>query len=1234
MDRSTQSEDRKAKARERMQKAKASETAEQAEQRKSRNRERMAEKRRCQSQGERVQSQLFDRERKTKSRATETAEKRDKRLRTVKEQTTQARAAETPDKRETRMDKYNKLQREIHEQIVNSLYKDSSWICNTCHGTMNRGQMPAQAWANGLQLSDPPEELRDLKPLELRLISQRIPFMKMIGLPKGQQKAIHGPAINVPTKLDSVCSLLPRLPTDAQILPMKLKRKLMYKGHYLYDYIRPQKVIGALRWLKQHNPLYKDITICEDWEAHWQEEDQDLWEALINQNPDDTTDMDTDPPITYTPDMSGLSMACNPPAADNIHVIADHHGYSVEDVASDVNCFFSAAHIGMTDAGIQSVSPNVLRQQVVQYLKTTDNITRYKDFIADPGQLHSRLEHPSVDNGCGYDVEMPEDDDFAISLIPDRADRQQEIWNRYVNRLESGAWADNVSIQAVADMLQVEIHILATLNPDHPTVVTPVGDFDMLPAVIIGLIGQQHYVALHKKPNDSVDDNNQQSSSDDNHAEDQQALEETTPMRGLQFETCMQEDDPQDPNDIHSIAPGENQRPKAFLTDENFELLANPDKYPHGDFGYSVTRQKKLTFRKYFNQRILDADGRFAKDVEYLLAAQYVVEAKQVSDDSSIALRQTRDRVLRGGGVNAGLIRDAHNMKSMLRTDAAVKFLKNVRGSPAYWHKVLYDLLAMVRQLGTPTWFLTLSAADMQWPEIIQSIGRQYGQTFTDEAVAAMSWNEKCNWLRANPVTAARQFQYRLEVFFHDFLCSAAQPIGEVDFFIRVEFQARGSPHAHTIIWIKDAPRLRTHSDEEICDFINRYQTCNINDDSMTFQQHRHSATCKRGTRCRFAFPHAPSSKTIIARPPVEGSESALSSDRKVEILNAVKKCLNDENTEADITLADLLNKAKVTDADYHRALSMSNTGKTVILKRPPAAQWTNSFNEDILRTWKANMDLQYILDPYSCMMYVTSYMMKSEKAMSELLSKVSKEAGSEDIKAQLNKVGSTFLNHREVSAQEAAYRLLSIPLKKSSRTVVFINTSPKDKRVAILKPASVISGMDQDDENIFCVNLIDRYAARPRDLDNISLAEFAATYAMSYRNNEEQDHSDHLPDIAEDLDAPSRRNERITLQNQLGVMYKRSRECVIRFHKEREDGEPKYRYKLMLYWPWRSEDELLGQYESFQQHYEDVEQTVKTNEDRYTFRETGIDQALDDLQEYGPPQHAWDLLAPGAQEQ
>ena len=49
-----------------------------------------------------------------------------------------------------------------------------------------------------------------------------------------------------------------------------------------------------------------------------------------------------------------------------------------------------------------------------------------------------------------------------------------------------------------------------------------------------------------------------------------------------------------------------------------------------------------------------------------------------------------------GQMIIAGILKDSANMKPMIYTDAAVKLLQNARGSPAYWHSTLYDVLAMV----------------------------------------------------------------------------------------------------------------------------------------------------------------------------------------------------------------------------------------------------------------------------------------------------------------------------------------------------------------------------------------------------------------------------------------------------------------------------------------------------------------------------------------------------------
>ena len=118
--------------------------------------------------------------------------------------------------------------------------------------------MPCQAVANGLQLDDIPEPLQQLTSLERQLLATRIPFMKLVNLIRGRQRSLHGPVVNVPAMFDRVCSLLPRIPETAGLIRVKLKRQLKYKGHFMYQMVRPDVVKKALNWLLK-TTLYQNV---------------------------------------------------------------------------------------------------------------------------------------------------------------------------------------------------------------------------------------------------------------------------------------------------------------------------------------------------------------------------------------------------------------------------------------------------------------------------------------------------------------------------------------------------------------------------------------------------------------------------------------------------------------------------------------------------------------------------------------------------------------------------------------------------------------------------------------------------------------------------------------------------------------------------------------------------------------------------------------------------------------
>ena len=57
-----------------------------------------------------------------------------------------------------------------------------------------------------------------------------------------------------------------------------------------------------------------------------------------------------------------------------------------------------------------------------------------------------------------------------------------------------------------------------------------------------------------------------------------------------------------------------------------------------------------------------------------------------------------------------------------------------------------------------------------------------------------------------------------------------------------------------------------------------------------------------------------------------------------------------------------------------------------IFLKRAPDEIRINAYNPMMLSLHKANMDIQFILDPYACSMYCVEYISKSENGMSKLL--------------------------------------------------------------------------------------------------------------------------------------------------------------------------------------------------------------------------------------------------------
>ena len=142
----------------------------------------------------------------------------------------------------------------------------------------------------------------------------------------------------------------------------------------------------------------------------------------------------------------------------------------------------------------------------------------------------------------------------------------------------------------------------------------------------------------------------------------------------------------------------------------------------------------------------------------------------------------------------------------MVNKDQGFYFINQVKRIPAYWKRFQYEVLAMIKQLGCLTFFLTLSCVDLKWKEIPEIITKLNKLILPKEYLESMNYFEKCELLNRSPLLLAHHFQHRVEIFFKEILLIPSSTIGKVTYYaIRIEFQVCGSPHVHSLTWVPNS---------------------------------------------------------------------------------------------------------------------------------------------------------------------------------------------------------------------------------------------------------------------------------------------------------------------------------------------------------------------------------------------------------------------------------------------
>ena len=390
-------------------------------------------------------------------------------------------------------------------------------------------------------------------------------------------------------------------------------------------------------------------------------------------------------------------------------------------------------------------------------------------------------------------------------------------------------------------------------------------------------------------------------------------------------------------------------------------------------------------------------------------------------------------------------------------------------------------------------------------------------------------------------------------------------------------------------------------------------------------QRHKHTKSClKYNGNCRYGFPKLPSPETLVAQP-IETIYPKITDEKKTEmkeraakVFEAARKKLDDPNFDENMTLTDFYKAIGTNKKDYLDLLRITEKGKVLILKRECKERYINNYNPEMITAWNANMDLQLVVDPYSVVAYIASYMNKEEKQTTPFLREALKKAAGKTAKEKLKDLKEAYLTHREVGASEAAYKIIpSLCLKKSNISCIFVATGFPNNRSRFFKKIpddqteayEDLNEQDQDkadsDFEDFTyqekpssskrckiegregtyeesTTVIDRYVVRPKHLENICLAQFAISYSYTSKvpkriTFDEDGCSNEFSDQTIYHHTTEKLPKYLSLKGSgNGKMNLRSFPAVMRIHSsKKKDGHEQQYSEMLLYTAWRDEEKF-----------------------------------------------------------
>lgn len=419
-------------------------------------------------------------------------------------------------------------------------------------------------------------------------------------------------------------------------------------------------------------------------------------------------------------------------------------------------------------------------------------------------------------------------------------------------------------------------------------------------------------------------------------------------------------------------------------------------------------------------------------------------------------------------------------------TGSIISFSSAMRGTPPYWAARRRDLAAYVTNLGPPHLFVTLSAADLHWHDLMRHVPRF--QEWLNGTPQVRNQIARVN-LRDYPHIAAYWFDTRTREFKKNVLGSK---FNVSDAWSRYEWQGRGSSHSHGLYWLSDAPEseVESLSDAERQLFAGRW---GMIIQGLNPEPQRRAAPFEE--------------RSPISLPPDQQSNSV---GRLSAILNRVQR-----HTCATSYCLRVNRRTGETYCRFHFPMDLSDSP---VLRQPQGSTYyrlfpvrndpaMNSYSRLISMAWQANTDVSPCTGRQAVVNYVSKYVTKNEgqtvpykDMICRLLPSINPVS---PLLSAVTKLINQLIGERDWPAQEICHLLLDLPLHEGTRTVVSVDLRPEQEQRQLYRFSHEADAEGTDSLRAGKSSL-DKYNQRPLELSDLAYVDFLRHYHAQRRHNGE----------------------------------------------------------------------------------------------------------------------------------